>query len=82
MLLVQHHVGVCGIVVHAGVEFGFRTTVEGVADALVSAYPVAQFKYGGLVGGEIDEGMAGENRQHIEIVGESPVHGVGAYLGG
>ena len=49
MLLVQHHVGVGGIVVHAGVEFGFRTTVEGVAEALVFSNPFTQLEDGGFV---------------------------------
>ena len=81
MLLVEHHVGIGGIVVHVGVEFGFRTAIEGVSDALVYANPVAELQDGRLVGCEVDEGVAGENSQDVEIVGESPVHGVGAYLG-
>lgn len=49
VLLVQHHVSVGGIVVHVGIELGFRTTVKRVPDALVCAYPFTQFEYRGLV---------------------------------
>ena len=50
---------------------------ERVAKVRVSAHPVAQLYDRGLVRGEVDEAVSGEYCQHIEIIGQIPVHSVG-----
>ena len=74
IILTQHHIGVGGVEVGVGIERGFGAAFERIAEVAVLAHPIAQLEDRGLVGGEIDEAVAVEDVQHIEVVGEFPIH--------
>ena len=78
----QHDVRVPGIVVHRRFELPPLTTGKRVSERGVATHPLAQFDYVRFLGSKIYEVVAGQNRQHIEIVGESPIHTIGSDIGG
>ena len=74
---IKHDVRIGRIVIHVRIELSAVAVPERVAKVRVSAHPVAQLYDRGLVRGEVDEAVSGEYCQHIEIIGQIPVHSVG-----
>ena len=60
-----------------GVKLPTVAILERVAKIRVSAHPVAQLYDRGLVRGEVDETVPGEDCQYIKIIGQFPIHPVG-----
>ena len=81
IIFTQHHIGVGGVEVGVGIECGFGAAFERIAEVAVLAHPIAQLEDGGRVGGEIDEAVVVEDVQHIEVVGEFPIHFIGLAVG-
>lgn len=78
----QHNVRVPGIVVHRRVKLPPLTTGKRVSERGVATHPLAQFDDARFLGSKIYEVVTGQNRQYIEVVGEPPIHTVGADIGG
>lgn len=78
----QHDVRVSGTVVHRRVKLPLLTMGKRVPKRGVATHPLAQFDDARFLGSKIYEIVAGQNRQHIEVVGEPPIHTVGADFGG
>ena len=76
-ICIKHDVRIGRVVIHVGVKLPTVAILERIAKIRVSAHPVAQLYDRGLVRGEVDEAVPGEDYQYIKIIGQFPIHPVG-----
>ena len=81
-MFVQHDVFIAGIVVEVRVEFYSCRTLKRVALLEFLVKPIAQLNDAALFRGEIEIAGSVEGVQHIQIIAQPPVVGIGAALGG
>ena len=81
-MFVQHDVFIAGIVVEVRVEFYACRTLKRVALPEFLVKPIAQLNDAALFRGEVEIVGFVEGVQHIQIIAQSPVVGIGAALGG
>lgn len=81
-MFVQHDVFIAGIVVEVRVEFYACRTLKRIALFEFFVKPIAQLNDAAFFGCEIEIVGSVERMQHIQIIAQPPVVGIGAALGG
>lgn len=77
---VEHDVRVSGVEIHGGVKLPAPAAVERISERGVAPHPLAKLLEARLLRGEIDKAVPREDRQHIEIVREAPIHAVRSHV--
>ena len=81
-ILIQHDVGVSGVVVQVCAKLYLRAVFKGITDKFIFTYPITELNNGRLIACKIDKAVSGKHGEYIEVVGELPVCFVGRGVGG
>ena len=81
-MFVQHDVFIAGIVVEVRVEFYACRTLKRVALPEFLVKPITQLNDAALFRGEVEIVSSVESVQHVQVIAQPPVVGIGATLGG